>query len=156
MNIDSLINQLRPFSERIERQPRGDDSFWVVTFPAAANADYRFCAYIYEDGEAGISAVRAGAKDNEYFWSVTFESPDFDSIEEIGQYLVDTVSRLLSHDTRIVQSVGLINVGFDCAYSDNDGWHSVGGSAALRASNFVFPKIDGKEKEYRSSAIRPS
>jgi hypothetical protein len=156
MNIDSLIDRLRPMSTKIEQQALGDESFWVVSFPASADADYRFCAYIYEDGEAGISAVRAGAEDDEYFWGVTFESPDFDSIEEIGQLLVDTVSRLLGHDTRILQSKGLINVGFECAYADDDGWHSVGGRAALRFSNFVFPKIAGQEKEYRASAVRPS
>ena len=156
MNIDSLIDQLRPMSQKIERRPRGDDSFWEITFPASADADYSFCAYVYEDGEAGVSAVRTGAEDDEYFWSVTFESPDFDSIEEIGKHLVDTVSRLLSHDTRIIQSKGLVNVGFDCAYSDNEGWHSVGGNAALRFSNLIIPKIDGKEKEYRASAVLSS
>ncbi len=151
MNVDSLVERLRPISQNVKRQETGAESYWVVDFPAPENADYRFCAYIYEDGEAGISAIRTGAQDGEYFWSIAFESPDFDSIDDIGQRLVDTVSRLLNHDTRITQSIGLINVGFDCEYSDDQGWHSVGGNIALRFSNFAFPKIDGKEKEYRAS-----
>lgn len=114
------------------------------------------CAHVYEDGEAGLSAVRSGAEDDEYFWNVSYELTDYDSIEEIGQLVVDTVSRLLSHDTRIIQSKGVINVGFDCSYADDDGWHSVGGNTALRFSNFEFPKIVGKEKEYRASAVRSS
>ena len=156
MNIDSLIDQLRPMSRDIEKRPLEDGGYWLITFPTSPGSEYSFRAYVYEDGEASISAARAGAKDDEYFWGVTFESPDFDSTEEIGQYLVDFVLRLLTHDTRVVQSIGLINVGFECEYSDDDGWHSVGGCAALRFSNFVFPEIDGKEKEYRASAVKPS
>lgn len=156
MNIDSLIDQLRPISRTIEKLLLGEESYWVVIFPASADADYGFRACIYEDGEASISAVRVGADDGEYFWSVVFESADFDSTKDIGRHFIDTVSRLLNHDTRIIQSVGLINVGFDCAYYDKEGWHSVGGCAALRFSNFVFPKITGKEKEYRAGALRPA
>lgn len=156
MNMVSLIDQLRPMSEDIEKRPLEDGGYWLVTFPSSPGADYRFQAYVYEDGEASISAIRSGGNDDEYFWRVAFESPDFDSTEEIGQHLLDIVSRLLNHDTRIVQSNGLIKIGFECAYSDNAGWHSVGGHAALRFSNFVFPKIDGKEKEYRAPAAQPS
>ena len=153
MNIDSLIDLLRPMSHDVEKRPLEDGSYWMITFPAAADADYSFCACLYEDGEATLSARRAGAGEDEYFWSISLEAPDFDSTEEIGQYVVDTVSRLLRHDTRIIQSKGLINVGFECAYADDDGWHSVGGNAALRFSNFVFPRIAGKQKAYRASAI---
>ncbi len=156
MNLDSVIDQLRPMSQKIDRRQRGNESWWVITFPASQDADYRFCAYVYDDGEAGISAVRTGAADREYFWGFTFEAPDFDSVEEIGPHLIDTVTCLLLHDTRIVQSVGSINVGFECAYLENAAWHSIGGNAALRFSNFVFPVIDGKEIEYRAPAIRSS
>lgn len=99
--MESLRDRLRPLAETIEELKAGDESYWKVYFPFVPGADYRFVAYVYEDGDACISARRNGAPDDE-------------------------------------------------------GWHSVGGCAALRFSNFRFPKIDGKEKEYRAPAVRAS
>jgi hypothetical protein len=49
MNIDSLIDQLRPISQTIEKLPLGEEFYWEVTFPASSGADYRFRACVYKE-----------------------------------------------------------------------------------------------------------
>ena len=122
-------------------------------FPAVADAGYRFSAVVYDDGAVGITASRKGAEKREYFWNIAFEPSEFEAVEELDKRAASTVYTLLRYDSRIIQSSGLVNVGFDCEYLNGDEWQSVGSCAALRLSNFEFPRIQGKERIYHASAV---
>ncbi|MGR9092257.1 MAG: hypothetical protein ACU85U_16940 [Gammaproteobacteria bacterium] len=156
MDIDTLVNRLRPLAQSVEQRPAGDEFWWDIRFPAVPGADYRFRACVYEDGDASVGANRIGAPEDEYFWYLAFEAVVYDEPEDLFKDVLEIVECLLSHDTRIIQSVNLVSVGFECLYADDNGWHSVGGNGALRLGfNSYLPKIDGKEKEYRAPAVRP-
>ena len=156
MDVDTLVNRLRPLAQSVEKRPAGDEFYWDICFPALSDADYGFRACVYEDGDAAVSAERNGAPEDEYFWYLAFEAVAYDKSKDLFKDVLETVSFLLSRDTRIVQSVGLINVGFTLQYADDNGWHSYGGNSALRLGfKSVLPRIDGKEKVYRAPAARP-
>lgn len=149
-----MIDRFRSLAEDVDRKTVGDEPFWEFLFPAAADAEYRFSAFVYDDGAVGITASRKGAEKREYFWNIAFEPSEFEAVEELDKRAASTVSTLLRHDSRIIQSVGLVNVGFDCEYLNGKAWHSVGGCAALRFSNFEFPRIQGQQRAYHASAAQ--
>lgn len=158
MNVDTLVNRLRPLAHSVKKRPAGDEFWWDIFFPAVPGADYRFRACVYEDGDATVGADRTGTPEDEYeyFWYLAFEAVVYDEPEDLSKDVLEIVSCLLSHDTRIIRSQNLISVGFECLYADDNGWHSVGGNGALRLGfKSVLPRIDGKKKEYQAPAVLP-
>lgn len=126
---------------------------WRLRFPAAADADYHFEAWVYDDGDVSLSAKRIDAGDDEYFWSLVAELPDPEEADANRRWLIETTERVLRNPTRILLQKSWLNISFHCVVDDGDGWQYLGGNGALRWGNFRFPAIEGKQREYRSGPL---
>jgi hypothetical protein len=124
-----------------------------IDLPAAAGADYFFQLWI--EPEMQISAELAvAAADVNYFWYRPFESAEFrDSMEALESAFCETLEKLLTHETRIVQKNGWLNWHFKCEYKAADNWMRIYRHSALKLGGWKFPGIDGKVRVYHSSAL---
>lgn len=132
----------------------GDMKYWAVTFPAAPASDYRFTAYIHADGEVQIGAIRNNAPDDEYFWYMSYEAPDFNSLKSMHSRFLDDLKALLTHETCITQKKGLLFGSFTCSFKGSDGWKDIGGTSYLKFGNFKVPPLRTRSEVYRSGAVR--
>ena len=151
MNANLLLIELEKLGAEIAEN---EGRYWTASFPIPDGADYRFITYIYANGDSEISADLRESNSGEYFWSTVFEVAGYSSIHEAHTHFLEMLVFVLDNPTRIIQKRGWLNMYFTCGYLIAGEWHCAGGGAALRFTNFTFPKIDGKLKEYRSSSIR--
>jgi hypothetical protein len=138
--------------ERLVECP-ASSGYWVLEWPAAPNADYRFGAYVYADGEVNSFAKRIEASEDEYFWYISYERPDYDSIAILHKSFLDDLRPLLASCTRIKHQKGLLFGHFECEYRAGGEWSSIGGTSYLRFSNFNAPPVAGKVQEYQSGPV---
>lgn len=153
--MEQLVEKLRPLTTFAEKKQLADETAWRLRFISSPDADYYFFAWIYDDGDAWLGACRTESTEDEYFWSTNFELLVYDSQEELNQQLIDNVTLLLTHETQIVQTKGLINMGFFLVYHADGEWQSLGGNGGLRVGGFRFPPITGKEQVYQAPAALP-
>jgi len=124
-----------------------------IDLPSAAGADYFFQLWI--EPEMQISAQLAvPGSDVNYFWYRPFESAEFrDSTEALEAACCETLEKLLTHESRIIQKNGWLNWHFKCDYKTADGWKRIYRHSALRLGGWKVPRIDGKVRVYHSSAL---
>ena len=149
-----LLIELEKIGAEIAEVKGRDASYWTAAFSVPDGADYGFIAYVYADGDTEISANLRESESGEYFWSAVFEVAGYSSIHEAHTHFLEMLVLVLDNPTRIVQEKGWLNMYFRCEYLMQGEWHPAGGGAALRFTNFTFPKIDGKLREYRSTSVR--
>jgi hypothetical protein len=139
---------VRPVTQRTQ----GIDSK-RIDLPSAAGADYFFQLWI--EPEMQISAeLTAPDSDVNYFWYRPFESAEFrDSMGALDAAFCETVEKLLTHETRIIQKNGWLNWHFKCEYRADDRWKRIYGHSALKLGGWKTPKIDGKTHIYHSTAL---
>ena len=154
MNVSLLLIELKKIGAEIAEIEGREVSYWTAAFPVPDGADYGFIAYIYADGNSDISANLRESSSGEWFWFAAFEVVGYSSIHEAHTHFLETLVLLLDNPTRIVQKKGWLNMYFTCEYMTAGEWHYAGGGATLRFTNFRFPKIDGKLREYRSTSVR--
>ena len=154
MNVSSLLIELEKLGAEIAEIEGREVSYWTATFPVPDAADYRFMPYIYANGDSEICADLRESNSGEYFWSAMFEVAGYSSMHEAHTHFLEMLVLVLDNPTRIVQKKGWLNMYFTCEYLTGEEWHDAGGGAALRFTNFKFPKIDGKLREYRSTSVR--
>jgi hypothetical protein len=142
---DSVI---QPVSERTQ----GIDSK-RIDLPSPAGADYFFQLWI--EPEMQISAELAvPGSDINYFWYRPFESAEFrNSTAALEAAFCQTLEKLLTHESRIIQKNGWLNWHFKCDYKTADGWKRIYRHSASKLGGWRFPQIDGRVRIYRSSAL---
>ena len=126
-----------------------------IDLPPAAGADYFFQLLI--EPEMQISAERTvpGSEVN-YFWYRPFESAEFrDSAEALEAAFCETLEKLLTHESRIIQKNGWLNWHFQCDHRTADGWKRIYRHSALKLGGWRVPQIDGRVRTWRSSALAP-
>jgi len=131
----------------------GTGGYWVVEFPVSNTADYRFGAYIYDDGEVNSRAKREGAPEDEYFWCKSYEHPDYESVKELHSCFLEELRNLLANPTRIKHKNGIIFGSFECQYNSEESWKSVGGTSYFKFGGFKPPPTLGKIQEYQSGPV---
>jgi hypothetical protein len=122
--------------------------------PTAPGADYFYRLWIDDYGERIISArLTAGQDARSLFWDSCFELAGFrDDVEKLEIAFCEMLEILLIHETRIVQTKGLLWWGFHCHYREGEVWKLVsGGSLSLRW--FKAPPIPGSRQTYSSAPI---
>ena len=154
MNVSLLLIELEKIGAEIAEFSGREVSYWTAAFPVPDGADYGLIAYIYANGDSEISADLRESNSGEYFWSAMFEVAGYSSTHEAHTHFLEMLVLVLDNPTRIVQKKGWLNMYFKCEYLIAGAWHHAGGGAALRFTNFEFPKIDGKSREYRSPSVR--
>lgn len=130
-----------------------DAEFQRFEFPIPADADYRFVVFVYSDGEAQICANRVGSDLHEYFWHMPKELPDYPSVADLHAELLEHLSDLLTHPTRIIQRTRWLSVSLDCEIEKGNSWLPVYGHSVFRGGNIAIPMIDGRQKTYLSPAV---
>lgn len=126
-----------------------------IALPLAEGADYRFS--VHEDAncdERQISASLANeASKDKYFWYMPLEFPDFhNSAEELAKCYLGTLLHLLTRQTRIIQTKGLLNWSFRCESLNGQNWEHVYGHLGLRIS-CKAPRIKGRKRVYTSPPL---
>jgi hypothetical protein len=124
-----------------------------IDLPRAPGADYFF--RLYTEPEMQIhAALTAPSSDVNYFWYRPFESAEFhDSAEALEAAFCETLEKLLTHESRIIQKNGWLNWHFKCDYKSADGWKRVYRHSALKLGHWKVPHIDGRVRTYRASAL---
>jgi hypothetical protein len=124
-----------------------------VDLPAPPEADYRFHLTLRPERQIHANPLHLGEA-HYYFWYRPFEEAEFgNSIEKLDGAFLETVERLVSHETRIVQKRGLLNHSFRCDYKSQGEWKRVYGHSALRFGGFVPPPIAGRKQIYYAPAL---
>jgi hypothetical protein len=126
-----------------------------IDLPRAAEADYFF--RLYTAPEMQIHAELTAPRSNvNYFWYRPFESAEFrDSTEALEAVFCETLEKLLTHESRIIQKNGWLNWHFKCDYRSADGWKRIYRHSALKLGGWKVPQIDGRVRTWRSSALAP-
>jgi hypothetical protein len=125
-----------------------------VDLPPQTGADYFF--RLYFDPERQIHARLLNTDAKHYFWYMPFEDAAFgNSAEKLDKEFLRTIELLLSHETRIIQRLGLITHSFRCEYKSANGWSKVCAHSALRLGRFHVPEIRERERIYSSPAVVP-
>jgi hypothetical protein len=158
MEMDRIIEQLNRLLPNVKVQPNTDKadgiSSTTIELPAAPGSDYYF--RLWMEPEIQISALLiARSPDQKYFWYRPFESSEFrNSMVALEAAFCETVEKLLTHETRIIQKNGWLNWHFKCEYRDSsDRWNRIYGHSAFKLGGFKVPKISGRTRTYRSAAL---
>jgi hypothetical protein len=126
-----------------------------IELPTAPQADYRFVLHLQPEKQVSARLPQSDAT-HYYFWYQPFEDAAFrNSAEKLDNAFIETVEKLVRHETRIRQKRGLLNHSFRCEYKSPKGWERVYGHSALRLGGFKVPPIAGREQVYRSAALAP-
>jgi hypothetical protein len=133
--------------------PRSSESAVFISLPASSGADYSFKLWLLPEKQ--IQAVLLADDSSEIsFWYRPFEDADFNnSVDLRNKAFLETVELLISHETRIVQKVGLLFDSFRCEYKTAGGWHTVDSMGYFRMGNFNTPRIKGRRHIYYSAAL---
>jgi hypothetical protein len=125
-----------------------------VKLPPAPAADYQF--ELTFEPERQIHAQLLDASNQRIaFWYMPFEDAAFgDSPARLDEAFIQTLERLLSHETRIVQRRGLLTHSFTCEYRAIDEWKRISGISYLRW--FAAPRIKGRQHVYHSPSLTNS
>ena len=124
----------------------------TVELPAPQGAEYQFVLTFQPEKQ--IHARLLGTQQNNYFWYRTFEETESrNSIEKVDAAFIESVEKLVRHETRIVRKRGLLNHSFRLDYKCPSGWKRVYGHWALRLGGFSVPLIVGRQRVYHSPAL---
>jgi hypothetical protein len=147
---DSLVAAIREARPGVPLPIRIDTVADVISIhiPTDGGSHYDFTAWIAED-LADLSLSARLSSDPAYFWGRPFERWDYKSFEDMLGEFRALVLAVSSHPTKITEERGLLFRSFALDYQSADRWVRVGGSAALRFSNFRFPQTD-RRHELRS------
>ena len=108
----------------------GKDGWWSVELPRPSSAAYQFSLHGGWGGERQISAQPVGIKsvNPKGFWYAAFELADFrGNASKLEQVFHERVKALMSCPTRIVESKGIVLLGYRCDYQTQAGWQRLGG-----------------------------
>lgn len=143
--------------EPIVKTHLGDVRSVRVELPAPPEAEYQFILTLQPERQIHARLLRyLDTQQRNYFWYRPFQDAEFrNSMEKLDAAFIETIEKLVRHQTRIVQKRGLLNHAFRLEYKSPTGWKCVYGHSALRLGGFSVPSIAGKERVYHSSAIVP-
>jgi hypothetical protein len=124
-----------------------------IALPPATGADYFFQLYTEPEMQiyAQLTAQNSGVH---HFWYRPFESAEFrDSMEALEAAFCETLEKLLTHETRIIQKNGWLIWHFKCEYKTAGLWTRIPGVSYLKFGRWKTPKIVGKIRIYQSPAL---
>ena len=126
-----------------------------VELPAPQGGEYQFILTLQPERQIHARLVRhLDTQRNNYFWYRPFEDAEFrGSIEKLDAAFIETIEKLVRHETRILQKRGLLNHSFRLEYKSSSGWKRVYGHSALRMGGFSAPMIAGRQRVYHSPAL---
>ncbi|MGJ8671219.1 MAG: hypothetical protein ACSHXK_17170 [Oceanococcus sp.] len=122
------------------------DAYTCYTVPCSDSSDYEFQLFVYSDGEPQISA-RLLADPDAYFWYLPFELEQYGCPEAAQKEFQRIARKILSSETCVLQSNGLISHTFDLFILENRERKLVGSTLVLRFG-VRTPPIEGKNHEY--------
>jgi hypothetical protein len=148
-----LIRTYLPhFQLKIESDPK--HGWWDLRLPAPDGADYSFSLNGELGGERQISATpltKTGVHPRR-FWYSAMEMADFrNDASKLESLFHERLKGLLQHPTRIVESKGIILLGYKAEYEGERGWQSLGGVSYL-GLGFGIPLV-GKKRVYTSPPV---
>jgi hypothetical protein len=124
-----------------------------LDLPTPVGADYHFRLWV--SPEIQISARLIDPGTSNYFWFMPFPKKAFwKTPDELQRILDNTLEALISHETRIVQTRGLIFHTFNCDCKSATGWKQIYGHATLRSTEFRLPPTAERKRIYRSPAVK--
>jgi len=123
-----------------------------LVIPTARGSDYTFAVFIYDDlADLSVSAQWSSDPDA-YFWSYACERRDYRTFDAMVESFRAIVLAVAGNPTRIRENTGPLFRGYTLEYESNGRWVPVQGSAALRFSNFRFPRTPGSSSLLTASS----
>lgn len=135
----------------------GKDGWWSAELPRPSSAAYQFSLHGGWGGGRQISAQPIGIKGvtPRSFWYAAFELAAFRSnASKLEQVFHERVKALMSSPTRIVESKGIVLLGYRCEYQTEAGWQRLGGVSYF-GLGFEIPFI-GKKRVFTSPPVASS
>ena len=123
-----------------------------VDLPASLGAEYQFVLKFQPERQIHARLLRQHKQQN-YFWYMPFEYASSDNMEKLDDAFIETIDKLVRHETRIVQKRGLLTHSFRLDYKPPGGWKRVYGHSGLRLGGFSAPSIVGRKRVYHSPAL---
>ena len=154
--IHSHLPNFTPVIQAVKSSSRREN-FGRLDLPAARGADYFFQVWLYEDMERQITAKLTADVDgdNKYFWHRPFdelvEQPG--SREDLINAFCETLEKLLTRKTRIVQRKGWLFWHFRCECWEGETWNLIYRHFAFRGGKFKVPQIGGRRRVYQSDPV---
>jgi len=143
------------FETILETHSRSGISSVTVELPVPEGAEYQFVLSFQPEKQIHARLLRQhGTQRNNYFWYRPFEetqSRDFN--DKVDAAFVETIERLVHHETRIVQKRGLLNHSFRLDYKSPNGWQRIYRVWTFRLGGFSVPSIAGRQRVYHSPAL---
>jgi len=151
-----LLSRLLPdFAPQPVTEQAGGIRSTKIDLPPAAGADYFLQLLIEPEMQISAEPTVPGSEVN-YFWYRPFESAEFrDSAEALEAAFCETLEKLLTRESRIIQKNGWLNWHFQCDHRTADGWKRIYRHSALKLGGWRVPQIDGRVRTWRSSALAP-
>ncbi len=152
--LELLARLLPGFETRpVTQRARGAEST-RIDLPTAPGADYSYQIFeFHPEMQICAELVRSNPEIN-YFWYRPFELAEFgNSQEALEAAFCETLEKLLTNETRIVQKNGFLTWSFRCEYKTADRWNRVYSHAALRVPGWKLPRIRGDIHVYQSQAV---
>ena len=124
-----------------------------LDLPLPTSAEYGFQLWVYPEKQ--ISARLLGSNSRGYFWYMPFEEAAYgNSIEKVDLAFLRAVELLISHETRIIQTRGLLTSSFRCEYGSNVDWTHLSSHSALTLGfSRQIPHIAGRKRIYYSPRL---
>lgn len=165
MNLSELVdermvaalNRTLPgvtFEPMVETHSRYDRSV-RVELPAPPDSEYQFILTLQPERQIHARLLRhLDTEQYNYFWYRPFEDAEFrNSMEKLDAAFIETIEKLVRHETRIIQKRGLLSHHFRCEYKPPSGWKSVSSNSTLRFGGFRVPLIADKQRVYHSPTL---
>lgn len=152
MKTGPVKRVIRRFAELGGDTEKADSviKYWRTNFSVAADADYSFSACVYEEGGASLAASRVDTDEDEYFWARSYNRSEFEDTKVLLNTLVEDVSSVLQHSSRVVQTKGLLTYSFSCEYFRDGAWTCLHKTRASRLGGFRFPPTKQRVTVYSS------
>jgi len=106
----------------------------------------------YSDGNANIGAHPVGADEDEYFFRLPYEPPDFDTAKALEDKVLSEFELLISNAVRIRRKRGLLLESFKAEVLLGSVVKEIHGASALRWG-FRFHDPGAKEVEYNAPSL---
>jgi hypothetical protein len=153
--LNRLLIDYRPVAQSQEAQTDAQKGIARLDLPIATGAEYFFRLSFHDGGERHISAqLIENRSAGTYFWYRPFELAEFrGSPEDLATEFCQELELLLTHETRIVQRKGWLFWHFRCEYLVGEKWKSLSSHLAFRRGRFKPPRIEGRERIYKSGPI---
>lgn len=150
--VGRAASWLRSIDPNLTATRESGSGYDFVDFPRSPGAEY-FFRVILTENDYSLAAVLTSDPEAHMFWHQSFERLGAESLDPVEEAFREFVVDVLSHESRIIQSRGLLFHRFTCEVLRGEVWERVGGRILALRTHVGVPRISGRGREYRAPAL---